>query len=75
MMYLAVYLGGNGALLVDKKTHEPLNHQLGEFDGDDEAIQNACEQLECQHVHRGVITKGYGLGGFMVMNEQEFSAI
>ena len=41
----------------------------------DDAINQACLTLECTHLHQGVISKGEGKSGFMVVTNQELEAI
>jgi hypothetical protein len=41
----------------------------------DDAISQACLDLECTHLHKGVISKGKGRGGFMLVSTQDLEAV
>ncbi|MEL7290442.1 MAG: hypothetical protein AAGJ78_04685 [Pseudomonadota bacterium] len=71
MEYFALRLFGNGAMKRQPKTFEPEVIQLGEFDSQDEAVKQACAQLDCNHLLRGVLSQGEGEGGYMVVDAQE----
>ncbi|NAW58743.1 MULTISPECIES: hypothetical protein [unclassified Vibrio] len=75
MQYVAIRLFGDGAMKRHKFTLEPETTSLGEFDSMAEAIEQACEQLSCNHVRHGILSEGEGLGGFMVVDTQELTSI
>ncbi|MBL4829044.1 MAG: hypothetical protein JKY55_04025 [Aliivibrio sp.] len=75
MNYLAACLNGDGGLVRDKSTNEIKTAQLGDHESKDLAIENACVQLECDHVTNGVIIRGHNKGGYMVIDTQEFSEL
>ncbi|HDM8044347.1 TPA: hypothetical protein P0E04_002504 [Vibrio campbellii] len=75
MEYVAIRLFGDGAMKRHKHTQELEATTLGDFDCMDEAIQQACEQLKCNHVRHGVLSEGEGEGGFIVVDTQEFVEI
>ncbi|MGF1689439.1 hypothetical protein L4C36_22725 [Photobacterium japonica] len=75
MNYLAVFLGVDGGITRNAKTEEVMNLQLGEFDSREEAIENACLQLECTHAKKGVLLKGENAGGFLICDTQEFAEL
>lgn len=75
MQYVAIRLFGNGALKRHKHTLEPETTTLGEFDSVDEAIEQACSQLTCNHICHGVLSEGEGEGGYMVVDTQELATI
>ncbi|CZF83160.1 hypothetical protein [Grimontia marina] len=75
MNFLAVYLCGDGSILRNEDTSEVMNLQLGEFETKELAIKQACSQLECTHYHNGVLTKGDGQGGYLIVDAQEFTTV
>ena len=54
MEYVAIRLFGDGAMKRHKHTQELEATTLGDFECIDEAIQQACKQLKCNHVRHGV---------------------
>lgn len=74
MRYLAAYLNSGGGV-VKNDNGQVMNLELGEYETHELAIQNACEQLSCQHTINGVIVKGGNTGGFMIVDAQEFAAL
>lgn len=75
MQYVAIRLFGNGAMKRHKDTLELETTALGDFDSLNDAVNQACEQLKCNHVRHGVLSEGEGLGGFIVVDAQEFVQI
>lgn len=75
MQYVAIRLFGDGAMKRHKHTLEPETTTLGDFESLDEAIEQACLQLGCNHIRHGVLSGGEGLGGFMVMDTQELAQV
>lgn len=75
MQYVAIRLFGNGAMKRHKHTLEPETTPLGEFESMDEAIEQACSQLTCNHICHGVLSEGEGEGGYMVVDTQELAQI
>lgn len=75
MEYFALRLFGNGAMKRQCKTFELEVIQLGEFESQDEAIKQACAQLDCNHLLHGVLSQGEGKSGFMVVDAQELAAV
>ncbi|AGB11012.1 hypothetical protein VPBB_2556 [Vibrio parahaemolyticus BB22OP] len=41
----------------------------------DDAVQQACSDLKCKLVRNGVLSKGYGLSGYMIVTTQELEAV
>ncbi|PMJ92841.1 hypothetical protein [Vibrio sp. 10N.261.55.A7] len=74
MRYLAAYLNSGGGV-VKNEQGLVMNLDLGEYETEQLAIDNACEKLNCQHTINGVIVKGGDTGGFMVVNAQEFEEL
>lgn len=73
--YLAIALGGDGGIVRHPKTQQVKATAIGEFDSMADAINQACQQFDCTHLLKGVISKGQGLGGYMVVNSQEFAEL
>ncbi|EQB4592382.1 hypothetical protein [Vibrio parahaemolyticus] len=51
------------------------NVMVGDFDSLDQAIEQACVSLSCTHLTKGVLSKGNGKGGFMLVTTQELEAV
>ncbi len=75
MMFMAVFLNSGGGVVRDDETQEVKMKELGEFESKELAIDNACEDLRCRHVTRGVIVRGNNTGGYMVCDTQEFAEL
>ncbi|MEF1254564.1 hypothetical protein [Vibrio sp. M260112] len=75
MKYFALRLFGDGALKRHNQTFEPEVTPLGEFDSLESAVEQACAQLDCNHLLRGVLSQGEGAGGYIVMDAQELAAV
>ncbi|MET2901666.1 hypothetical protein ABXV22_25730 [Vibrio rotiferianus] len=71
MEYFALRLFGDGAMKRHHETFEPEVTKLGDFDSLDEAVKQACAQLDCNHLLRGILSQGEGAGGYMVVDAQE----
>lgn len=75
MEYFALRLFGDGAMKRHFETLEPEVTTLGEFDSLDLAVKQACAQLDCNHLLRGVLSQGEGAGGYIVLDAQELAAV
>ena len=75
MMYSAVQLCPSGGIVRHEETHEVANILIGNFDSMDVAVKEACTNLKCTEIHNGVITKGYGKGGYMLVTTQELEEV
>lgn len=75
MQYAAVLLCPDGGVIRHEETFEVANILVGDFESYDDAIQQACSTLECKHLHRGVISKGPGKSGFMLVTTQELEQV
>ncbi|PQJ63406.1 hypothetical protein BTO10_00895 [Vibrio chagasii] len=75
MEYLAVLLCPSGGIVRHEETQQVPNVQVGDFDSMDDAVNQACVTLECTHLFKGVISKGEGKSGFMVVTSQELETI
>ncbi len=75
MEYSAVFLCPSGGIVRHEETQQVANVQVGDFDSMGDAVNQACLMLECTHLHKGVISKGEGKSGFMVVTNQELEAI
>ena len=75
MMYLAVELGPDGGMREHPNTAEYRTVEVGEFDHKDDAVSNACHQLNCNLIFRGVIRRLKGNGGYIVVNAQDYAEV
>ncbi|OEE30750.1 hypothetical protein A1QO_15570 [Vibrio genomosp. F10 str. ZF-129] len=75
MEYFALRLFGDGAMKRHTKTFEPEVTKLGDCESFEDAVKQACAQLECNHLLRGVLSQGEGAGGYMVVDAQELAAV
>ncbi|QXO19230.1 hypothetical protein [Vibrio ostreae] len=75
MQYAAVMLCPDGGVIRHEETQEVANILIGDFDSMDDAINQACSELSCTHLLNGVISKGQGKAGFMLVTTQELEAV
>ncbi|MGI9888103.1 hypothetical protein [Vibrio chagasii] len=75
MQYAAVMLCSGGGVIRHEETQEVANVLVGEYESMETAIDQACQELGCVHLFKGVISKGKGKGGFMLVTTQELSEI
>ncbi|SGY87712.1 hypothetical protein [Moritella viscosa] len=75
MMYLAIALCPSGSMREHPKTHELRTVEVGECETKQDAIDNACLQLNCRQLFRGVIGRPKGQGGYLVLNAQEYAEV
>ncbi|WED29028.1 hypothetical protein L3V77_24150 [Vibrio sp. DW001] len=75
MMFAAVSLCPMGGIVRDEETMEALTEEVGNFESENEAIAHACLNLQCDHLHNGVISRGKGKGGYMVVTTQELEEV
>jgi hypothetical protein len=75
MMYVAIELGSDGGMREHPKTAEYRTVEVGEFDNKSDAVSNACHQLYCRQLYRGVIRRLKGHGGYVVLNAQDYAAV
>lgn len=75
MMYFAIQVCPNGNTIRDKDTLEPSTVEVGDFEQKQDAVNQACLQLECRQLFRGVIRKLQGQGGYIVLNAQDYAAV
>lgn len=75
MQYAAIMLCPDGGIIRHEDTLEVANVMVGDFDSLDQAIEQACLDLTCTHLHKGVISKGTGKGGYMLVTTQELREI
>jgi len=75
MMYLAIELCPNGGMREHPKTHELRTVEIGECETKQDAIDNACQQLDCCQLFRGVIGRPKGQGGYVVLNAHEYAEV
>lgn len=80
MHYAAVMLCPDGGIVRHEETLEVANVLVGDFDSMEDAVNQACHDLSCTHLHKGVISKGViskgrGKGGFMLVTTQELGTV
>ncbi|WP_322804473.1 hypothetical protein SO574_19805 [Vibrio alfacsensis] len=75
MEYAAIMLCPDGGVIRHQETQEVANVFVGDFDSFEQAIEQACHSLNCVHLLKGVLSKGNGKGGFMLVTTQELSAV
>ncbi|MFS1930552.1 hypothetical protein BCU25_016290 [Vibrio cyclitrophicus] len=78
MQYAAIALCPSGGIIRHEETQEVANVLVGDFDSRIDAVNQACRDLDCCVMHpvdRGVISKGRGKGGYMLMTTQELEAV
>ncbi|MBY7903047.1 hypothetical protein KW507_10810 [Vibrio fluvialis] len=75
MQYAAVMLCADGGVIRHEQTQEVANILIGDFDSMDDAVNQACADLDCKHLRNGVISKGEGKPGFMLVTTQELEAV
>ena len=72
MMYVAIEIGPDAGMRTCPKTSEYRTVEVGEFENKSDAVSNACHQLNCHQLFRGVIRRIKGNGGYMVVNTQDY---
>ncbi|WP_299689244.1 hypothetical protein [uncultured Vibrio sp.] len=78
MQYVAIALCSGGGVIRHEDTQEVANILVGDFESRMDAVNQACRDLDCCVMHpvdRGVISKGRGKGGYMLMTTQELEAV
>lgn len=75
MMYFAVQVCPAGGTVREPKTCEPRTVEIGDHDSKQNAVDEACQKLDCRQLFRGVIGRPNGGGGYIVLNAQDFAAI
>ncbi|MFB9135704.1 hypothetical protein ACFSJQ_18560 [Vibrio olivae] len=74
MQYAAITLCPDGGIVRHEDTQEVANVLISEFDSLQDAVNQACIVLNCNVLNpadRGIISKGHGKGGFMLVTTQE----
>ena len=78
MHYAAVMLYPSGDIVRHEETQQVANVLIGDFESMLDAVNQACRDLDCSVLHpvnRGIISKGRGKGGFMVITTQDLEAL
>ncbi|WP_425628639.1 hypothetical protein [Vibrio neptunius] len=75
MKYFALRVFGDGVIKRHHHTFEPEVVLLGEFESLDVAVEQACAELDCNHLSRGVLSQGEGASGYLVMDAQELATV
>ncbi|WP_240205665.1 hypothetical protein [Vibrio sp. CyArs1] len=75
MQYAAIMLCPDGGIIRHEQTQEVANVLVGDFESIEQAIDQACLDLDCAHLTKGVLSKGEGKGGFMLVTTQELGEV
>ena len=75
MQYAAVRICPSGGIIRHEDTQEVANVLIGDFESMTDAVNQACLDLACTHLHKGVISKGVGKGGYMLVTTQELGEV
>ncbi|MEZ8325487.1 hypothetical protein AB6D00_18195 [Vibrio cyclitrophicus] len=75
MEYSAVFLCPSGGIVRHEEIQQVANVQVGDFESMNDAINQACLTLKCSHLQNGVISKGEGKSGFIVVTNQELESL
>ncbi|AMG01931.1 hypothetical protein [Vibrio mimicus] len=75
MQYAAILLCPDGGIIRKKETQEVANVLIGDFETEEQAVKQACLDLSCKHLKNGVISKGYGKGGYLIISTQEMEPV
>ncbi|WP_187985130.1 hypothetical protein [Vibrio metschnikovii] len=78
MHYAAVMLCPSGGIVRHEETQQVANVLIGDFESMLDAVNQACRDLDCSVLHpvnKGIISKGRGKGGFMVVTTQDLEAL
>lgn len=75
MQYSAIQLCPDGGIVRHEDTQEVANVLIGDFESMADAVNQACLDLACTHLHKGVISKGVGKGGYMLVTTQELGEV
>ncbi|MEK1977957.1 hypothetical protein WOC06_08830 [Vibrio parahaemolyticus] len=75
MQYAAIMLCPDGGIIRHEDTQEVANVMVGDFESLEQAIEQACVSLSCTHLTKGVLSKGNGKGGFMLVTTQELEEV
>ncbi|MBG0760915.1 hypothetical protein BOO22_16010 [Vibrio cidicii] len=78
MQYAAVMLCPDGGIIRHEATQEVANVLVGDFDSMLDAVNQACRDLDCSVLHpvnRGIISKGRGKGGYLLVTTQDLEGI
>ncbi|SHO57862.1 hypothetical protein [Vibrio quintilis] len=70
MLFAAIQLCPKGGVILNK-TNEIATVPVGDFDSMDAAIDAACSELKCHHLCKGVMSRGRGQSGYLLVTEQE----
>ncbi|SGY96038.1 hypothetical protein [Moritella viscosa] len=75
MMYFAIEVCPGGGTIRDVDTFEPRTVEIGDHESKDDAVENACQMLDCRQLFRGVIGRLKGHGGYVVLNAQDHAEV
>jgi len=75
MEYSAVLLCPGGGIVRHEDTQQVANVYVGDFETMEDAVNQACLSLECTHLHKGVLSKGEGKSGYMLVDHQDLESL
>ncbi|EKO3982988.1 MULTISPECIES: hypothetical protein [Vibrio] len=78
MQYAAVMLCSDGGVIRHEQTQEVANILIGDFESMQDAMNQACRDLDCcvmNPCEKGIISKGRGKGGYLLVTTQELEAV
>ncbi len=78
MQYAAVVICPDGGIVRHPETQEAANVLVGDFDSMLDAMNQACRDLDCSVKHplkAGLISKGRGKGGYMLVPTQDLEEV
>ncbi len=78
MQYAAVRLCPEGGVIRHVDTQEVANVLVGDFDSMQDAVNQACSDLDCvvsKYPKNGIINKVNGKGSFMLVTTQELGEV
>ena len=71
MKYYALQVFGSNNNQYQPKTFTPEITEIGDFDNLNQAAEQACKRLSCNHIARGVLSQSEGIGGYLIMDTNE----
>lgn len=78
MEYAAIMLCPDGGIVRHQDTQEVASVLIGDFELMTDAVNQACLALDCSiipPIEKGIISKGYGKGGYMLITTQNMGDV
>lgn len=78
MQYTAIKLCPDGGIVRHPETSDVANIMVGDFDTLQDAVNQACQTLDCSVMHplgSGLISRGRDRGGYLIITTQELEAV